>query len=90
MIDSCHSIFNSTNSTVYFKGSNDSLPRSIDWRDYDAVTDVKDQFYCGSCWAFASIGALEGQHFRKTGESVSLSEQNLVDTNFQLKIFKSN
>lgn len=55
-----------------------ALPSSVDWSSKGAVTGVKDQGNCGSCWSFSATGALEGAYDIKYGTLVSFSEQNLV------------
>mmetsp|Transcript_15644 Transcript_15644/g.11021 ORF Transcript_15644/g.11021 Transcript_15644/m.11021 type:complete len:99 (+) Transcript_15644:254-550(+) len=60
----------------------EGIPELIDWRDLGAVTKVKDQGTCGSCYAFSAIGSFEGAWYLKHNELVEFSPQNAVDCSY--------
>ncbi|KAK9220715.1 hypothetical protein WN944_009138 [Citrus x changshan-huyou] len=69
-----------TSSTFKYQNlSMTDVPTSLDWRDKEAVTPIKDQRECGCCWAFSAVAAVEGITKISGGNLIQLSEQQLVD-----------
>ncbi|KAI1716752.1 papain family cysteine protease domain-containing protein [Ditylenchus destructor] len=63
--------------------SAEQLPEEFDWRKEHKFPPVKDQQHCGSCWAFGAVGGVEAAYSLRYNESISLSEQELIDCNWE-------
>lgn len=57
----------------------DPNPSSVDWREKGAVTPVKNQGGCGSCWAFSATETLESHYQIATGKQLILAPQTFVN-----------
>ncbi|XP_053575859.1 uncharacterized protein LOC128665145 [Bombina bombina] len=77
---SCFLTSGKSSTPVYDLAHNSNIPDEVDWRKTKCMTPVKNQGdFCGSCWAFATIGVIESRYCIKTDELLELSEQQLVD-----------
>ena len=70
---------NTSEKSNYYKPKITDIPAAWDWKEKGAVTSVKNQGNCGSCWAFSAIQNIESLNFLKNRPLIDLSEQQLVD-----------
>eukprot|EP00112_Aurelia_sp_Birch-Aquarium-sp1_P017337 Seg4002.5 transcript_id=Seg4002.5/GoldUCD/mRNA.D3Y31 product="Counting factor associated protein D" protein_id=Seg4002.5/GoldUCD/D3Y31 len=59
--------------------ANTPIPKSLDWREFGAVSKIRSQGICGSCYAYAVTSAIESAYYLKTGDLINLSQQQIVD-----------
>lgn len=70
-------IENFTNEEKYIPKSD--IPDIWNWEQQGAVTSVKNQGTCGSCWTFSTAGNVEGQYYLKNNQLIDFSEQQMID-----------
>ena len=68
-----------TSACVAAQPSTKNIPSEVDWSAKGAVTGIKNQGQCGSCWAFSATGSLEAAYYRQNTKLLSFSEKQLVD-----------
>lgn len=69
----------SQHTIVRLEASVEGNPDSIDWREKGAVTEVKNQEACGSCWAFSATETLESAYQIASGKLLTLAPQTFVN-----------
>lgn len=60
-----------------------NLPSSVNWTAAGAVTSIKNQGECGSCWSFSTCGSMEGLNAILNNQLISLSEQQIMDCSYE-------
>ncbi|XP_047319017.1 ervatamin-B-like [Impatiens glandulifera] len=73
------SVQSEIDSQRYAASSDEILPEFVDWRTKGAVSPIRNQGKCASCWAFSAIATVESINKIATGQLIDLSEQELID-----------
>jgi cathepsin L len=72
-------VYSPSNHPVVLQESSEANPASIDWREKNAVTPVKNQGGCGSCWAFSATETVESAYAIASGKLLELAPQTYVN-----------
>lgn len=68
----------------------EDLPDSLDYTLLPQYSPVKDQASCGSCWAFGTTVTLQAAWYKATGETLSFSEQQMMDCSWKFSNYGCN